>query len=85
MRETPEKFAVRETALVLGCSPYVIYSKFKGQICGGLTEEQLDEVLAHLSKKGIRPYKYKTAELEKVKLYLDARPGAQQHIKEVKN
>lgn len=80
--ETPEKFAVRETALVLGCSPYVIYSQLKGQVDGGLTAEQLDRIIEHLAKKGIKPYKYKTAELEKARLYTDAKAGQQQHIKE---
>lgn len=73
-----KRFAVRETAFVLGCSPYVIYSHFKGKVEGGLTQEQLDEIIRHLQKKGIKPYKYKTAELEKVKLYLNEQPEAQQ-------
>ena len=72
------KYAVRETAFVLGCSPYVIYSHFKGKVEGGLTQDQLDEIIRHLQKKGIKPYKYKTAELEKVKLYLNEQPEAQQ-------
>lgn len=78
MNNDTNKFAVRETAFVLGCSPYVIYSMFKGRIEGGLTEDQLEEVIRHLQRKDIKPYKYKTAELEKVKLYLNERPEAQQ-------
>lgn len=80
MDSTTKKFAVRETAFVLGCSTFTIYSMFKGKIEGGLTEDQLEQVIRHLSGKGIKPYKYKTAELEKVKLYLNERPEAQQHM-----
>lgn len=75
-----EKFKVREAAFVLGCSPYVIYSMFKGKIDGGLTEDQLDEVIRHLARKDIKPYKYKTAELEKVRIYLGSKPETQQLI-----
>jgi len=74
------KFAVREAAFVLGCSPYVIYSMFKGQVEGGLTPEQLDQVQAHLQSTGHKPYRYKTAELERIKLYLGSKPEAQQYI-----
>ena len=63
MDSTTKKFAVRETAFVLGCSTFTIYSMFKGQIEGGLTEDQL----------------------EKVKLYLNERPEAQQHMIERRN
>ena len=79
---TQERFAVRETAHVLGCSTYVIYSMFKGKLKGGLTVKQLEQVRSHISKKGYKPYKYKPEELDKIKLYIDSHPGEQQHIKE---
>lgn len=75
-----QKFKVREAAYVLGCSPYVIYSMFKGKIDGGITEEQLDEIWLHLQSKGHKPYKYESAEVEKVKFYIAQKPGAQQFI-----
>ena len=75
-----QKFKVREAAYVLGCSPYVIYSRFKGKIEDGITEEQLDEIWLHLQSKGHKPYKYETAEVEKVKFYIAQKPGAQQYI-----
>lgn len=81
MNDTTEtKFAVREAAFVLGCSTFLIYSMFKGKIKGGLTEDQLEEVIRHLQRQDIKPYKYKPAELEKVKLYLNERPEAQQQF-----
>lgn len=77
-----EKFKVREAAYVLGCSPYVIYSRYKGQIDGGITEEQLDDIWRHLQSKGHKPYKFERAEVERVKFYLASKPGAQQYIEE---
>ena len=82
MDYTQERFAVRETAAVLGCSTFVIYSMFKGKIEGGLTVKQLEQVRSHISKKGFKPYKYKAEELDKIKMYIDSHPGEQQHIKE---
>lgn len=75
-----QKFKVREAAYVLGCSPYVIYSMFKGKINGGITEEQLYEVWLHVQSKGHKPYKYESAEVERVKYYIAMKPGAQQFI-----
>ena len=80
-----QKFKVREAAFVLGCSPYVIYSRYKCQIEGGITEEQLDEIQAHLASKGHKPYKYEAAEVERVKFYLASKPEAQQYIMEVRS
>ena len=77
-----EKFKVREAAYGLGCSPYVIYSRYKGQIDGGITEEQLDDIWQHLQSKGHKPYKFERAEVERVKFYLASKPGAQQFIEE---
>ena len=45
-----------------------------------MTEEQLDEIWLHLQSKGHKPYKYESAEVEKVKFYIAQKPGAQQFI-----
>lgn len=77
-----KRYKVRETAFALGISTFVIYSMFKGEIEGGLTEDQLRQVYEHINQKGFKPYRYNPEEVMRVKLWVNSQEGAQQHITE---
>lgn len=72
-------YKVRAVAYVLGCTPDLIYSHFKdlkSPIVGGLTEEQLDEIITHM-RKPRKAFKNKMDDIKRVQLYVNSKTEQQ--------